>query len=99
MNDKIFLIIAGSILIGTAIARTLKNTYDKTIRGRLGIFSTFFVSLVGGILLGLLVSIYTDEQKWQWIAASIGSWGGERTLEIITDFIHDKFLNTKKDEK
>ena len=93
--DKFFLIIASVLLICTAIARTLKNAYEKKITGKLGVAMSLSVNIIGGVMLGLLVSIYTDEPKWQMLATSIGAWSGEKSLDLITDTLHERF-NLKK---
>ena len=97
--DKFFLLIASILLIMTAIARTLKNTYDKKVTGKLGVAMSLSVNIVGGIMLGLLVSIYTDDTKWQMLGTSIGAWSGEKSLDLITDLISEKLnLNKYKDD-
>ena len=89
--DKFYLLIVGILLVATAFARTVKNVYEKKLTGRLGWLMSLSVNIIGGIMLGLLVSIYTDEPKWQMLATSIGAWSGEKSLDLITDLIHEKF--------
>lgn len=89
--EKFYLLILGALLVLTAFARTLKNVYEKKLTGRLGWLMSLSVNIIGGIMLGLLVSIYTDEPKWQMLGASVGAWSGEKSLDLITDLIHDKF--------
>ncbi|MFD2824785.1 hypothetical protein ACFS5M_13970 [Lacinutrix iliipiscaria] len=95
--DKIFLLITSFLLVLTAFARTLKNTYEKKVSGKLGIAMSLLVNIVGGIMLGLLASIYTEDYKWQILATSIGAWSGERSLDLITDLLQEKF-NIKKND-
>lgn len=95
--DKLFLLIASALIITTAVARTLKNAYEKKVTGKLGIVMSLVVNIVGGVMLGLLVSIYTDEPKWQMLGSSVGAWGGEKSLDFITDQLQDKFNIKTKD--
>lgn len=97
--DKVFVLVASLLLIGTSVARTLKNAHDKTINGKLGIAMSLSVSIIAGIMLGLLISIYTDDPKWQMLATSIGAWSGEKSLDFITNYIHEKFNIKPKDDE
>lgn len=92
--DNLFIFIASVLLVATATARTLKNAYEKKVTGKLGIAMSLSVNIIGGVMLGLLVSIYTDEPRWQMLAASVGAWSGEKSLDFITDIIQEK-LNIK----
>lgn len=98
--DKFFLVLAGGLLLLTALARTLKNAYDKKVTGRLGILASLLVSVVGGSILWLLISIYTEEPKWQMIAASMGAWSGEKSLDLVSELIEKKFnIKTNKENE
>lgn len=92
--------IAGGLLVLVAIGKTLKKYAKKEAVGKIGIFSSLIFSLIGGILSGMLSSVYIDTLQIQWVFIAGGAWMGERLLDAVASSIESKIdLIFNKNEK
>jgi predicted alpha/beta-hydrolase family hydrolase len=101
MKDIQYFIIAGSLLLITAIGKALEKYRKKEIQNTIDVASSLIFSIIGGSIAGMIASVYIDTIQIQWILIAGGAWMGERILDAVADALESKIdiiFKRKNDE-
>jgi hypothetical protein len=101
MKDIQYFIIAGSLLLITAIGKALEKYRKKEIKSTIDVMSSLVFSIIGGSIAGMIASVYIETVQLQWIMIAGGAWMGERVLDAVAAALESKIdliFKRKKDE-
>lgn len=101
MKEVEHYIIALIILIITAIGKALDEMKKKNVHTKLGIATSLLLSIIGGIISGMLSQVYIETLQIQWVCVSVGAWLGGKMLDKVADAFDKKLsliLNNNKNE-
>ena len=105
MKDYWYYIIGSGLILLVSAGKAIDRFYkDRTI-GKIGVISSLVFSLIGGVLAGLLSTVYIEVVQLQWVFIAGGAWMGERILQAIGALVESKIdlifksnQNDKQDE-